>query len=55
MSVLKGPWSYSRATACSRALFMEKVAKAPPEPRPERFLSIDRRDFGIGDNTVSAG
>lgn len=45
-SVLKGPWSYSRATACSRALYLEKEVKAPPEPRPERFVAIDRRDFG---------
>lgn len=45
-SVLKGPWSYSRATSCARALYMEKVLKAPPEPRPERFLEIDRRDLG---------
>lgn len=43
---LTGPWSYSRATSCSRALYLEKVVKAPPEPRPERFLSLDRRNFG---------
>lgn len=43
---LTGPWSYSRATACSRALHLEKVIQAPPEPRPERFLSLDRRNFG---------
>lgn len=46
MSILKGPWSYSRATSCARALYMEKVLGAPPEPRPERFLAIDRRDLG---------
>jgi hypothetical protein len=46
MTILKGPWSYSRATSCARALWMEKVLKAPPEPRPERFLAIDRRDLG---------
>lgn len=46
MSILTGPWSYSRASACARALYMGKVLKAPPEPRPERFLEIDRRDLG---------
>lgn len=45
-TILKGPWSYSRATACARALHMEKVLRAPSEPRPERFISIDRRAFG---------
>jgi hypothetical protein len=44
--VLKGPWSYSSATACARALYMRKVVKAPIEPRPERFIDIDRRALG---------
>lgn len=43
---LTGPWSYSRATSCARALLMEKVDHAPIEPRPERFLSLDRRALG---------
>jgi len=46
MSILKGPWSYSRAVACARALYKEKVEKAPPEPRPQALLSIDRRALG---------
>lgn len=43
---LTGPWSYSRATSCARALFMDKVERAPQEPRPERFLALDRRSYG---------
>lgn len=45
-SILTGPWSYTRASACARALYMEKVIKAPPEPRPERLIGIDRRGLG---------
>jgi len=45
-SILRGPWSHSRASACARALYMDKVLGAPREQRPERFLAIDRRDFG---------
>ena len=44
--ILKGPWSYSRATSCARSLYLEKVLKASPEPRSERFLEIDRRALG---------
>lgn len=43
---LIGPWSHSRVTACSLALLKEKVLRAPPEPRPERLIAIDRRNFG---------
>jgi len=46
MSILKGPWSYSRATMCSRAMYKRYVTRAPPEPRPEEFFDIDRRAFG---------
>jgi hypothetical protein len=45
-TVLKGPWSYSRASSCSLALYKEKVLKLPPEPRPERLLEIDRTRLG---------
>jgi hypothetical protein len=27
-------------------MHLEKVLRAPPEPRPERFIGIDRRNFG---------
>jgi len=46
LPVLHGPWSHSRASACSLSLYKEKVLKAPPEPRPERLVSIDRRGLG---------
>jgi hypothetical protein len=46
LSILHGPWSHSRATACPRSLKLEKVDRAAPEPRPERFMDIDRRNFG---------
>jgi hypothetical protein len=53
---LTGPWSYSRATACSLALYKEKVLRLPPEPRPERLTDIDRTDFGsvlhLGANAI---
>lgn len=53
---LTGPWSYSRATSCSLALYKEKVLRLPPEPRPERLTEIDRTDFGsalhLGANAV---
>lgn len=46
LPVLQGPWSYTRASACSLALYKEKTLRLPPEPRPERLLSIDRTLFG---------
>lgn len=46
MSVLTGPWSYSRATTCALELYKQRVLKAPPEPRPDRLTSIDRRAYG---------
>jgi hypothetical protein len=46
LSVLQGPWSYTRASSCSLALYKERVLKMPPEPRPERIMSIDRTLFG---------
>lgn len=44
--ILHGPWSHSRATACALALYKDKVLNAPPEPRPDRLMAIDRRNFG---------
>lgn len=46
LPVLQGPWSYTRASACSLALYKDKVLRLPREPRPERLLSIDRTLFG---------